>query len=723
MIVKILIRRDTTENWTLVNPILGQGEFGIEIFQDGNRKIKIGDGITSWMNLPYAYISAEEFAEHITDPNAHGISGLFGALNDENNQIKDNISGVIGDVEAVRNKVNNLENSNAGIAAAVNNISSAVGQNKIDSDNNFNNLNASVLTINGKITTLETANGNVNVNLTNLENRINQNKIDADYEVNGIKNRVTALESSDVINKNDIQTLRNDVLDIQQNTNYSGLTQTIGRVDALETDVGILKNKTGILETSAAQNASDVAVINGSVSNLNARVNNLETSDSNMVEDVNNFKNYIDGRVSNAEYDVVNLQNDVTNIKWDIADIKNTGLYNSNDIVDLKNRFDDYANGNDAIISEIHADITNIKWDVANLQNANNDHPGGDLTDFDYLNSKINNHVNNDTDAHGIDDIKDKIDDVESDLNVKIDDANADLIAANTNLNNHVNNDTDAHGIDDIKSDVAEINLEITGLKETVENIDIVSIKGSVDSFAELPDPTDLLDGTAYIVEEDENLDGVTTIYAAINGAWEFIGRFNIDLSNYYTKQEVDDLLNEKADRADTFTKSEANDNFASKSTAIRNDVTNQQNIIGTLSMGNNKVTDVAAPTNNNDAANKSYVDLRTVDYSTNEQATGLKWIDGKPIYRKTFTGTITAAANAITSTPVPLVSENLVNCGGWVAAYNNTNSARIQLGYYYSGAFFASIYLDTNNLNIISQSNSPRSNAQYQVWVEYTKP
>ena len=48
---KIQIRRDTTA-WITKNPILAVGEFGFEI--DTN-KIKIGDGVTAWIDLPYIH--------------------------------------------------------------------------------------------------------------------------------------------------------------------------------------------------------------------------------------------------------------------------------------------------------------------------------------------------------------------------------------------------------------------------------------------------------------------------------------------------------------------------------------------------------------------------------------------------------------------------------------------------------------------------------------------
>ena len=48
--VKILLRNDVSTIWTSVNPILGQGEIGIE---SDTRKLKIGDGILTWNLLNY----------------------------------------------------------------------------------------------------------------------------------------------------------------------------------------------------------------------------------------------------------------------------------------------------------------------------------------------------------------------------------------------------------------------------------------------------------------------------------------------------------------------------------------------------------------------------------------------------------------------------------------------------------------------------------------------
>ena len=49
-ITKIQLRHDTAANWTSVNPVLLEGEVGIET---DTRKQKFGDGTTAWNSLPY----------------------------------------------------------------------------------------------------------------------------------------------------------------------------------------------------------------------------------------------------------------------------------------------------------------------------------------------------------------------------------------------------------------------------------------------------------------------------------------------------------------------------------------------------------------------------------------------------------------------------------------------------------------------------------------------
>jgi hypothetical protein len=51
MAVQIQLRNDTAANWTSANPVLAQGEMGIET---DTAYYKIGDGSTAWTSLSYS---------------------------------------------------------------------------------------------------------------------------------------------------------------------------------------------------------------------------------------------------------------------------------------------------------------------------------------------------------------------------------------------------------------------------------------------------------------------------------------------------------------------------------------------------------------------------------------------------------------------------------------------------------------------------------------------
>lgn len=50
MSFKIQLRRDLSSNWTSINPVLMEGEFG---YETDSRRAKIGDGVSSYNSLPY----------------------------------------------------------------------------------------------------------------------------------------------------------------------------------------------------------------------------------------------------------------------------------------------------------------------------------------------------------------------------------------------------------------------------------------------------------------------------------------------------------------------------------------------------------------------------------------------------------------------------------------------------------------------------------------------
>tara|TARA_R110000772_G_scaffold16632_2_gene47084 strand:- start:107 stop:667 length:561 start_codon:yes stop_codon:yes gene_type:complete len=59
------VRRDTANNWTNGNPIIAEGEFGIELesLNTPNLKLKIGDGVSAWVDLEYTLTQGEAGAD------------------------------------------------------------------------------------------------------------------------------------------------------------------------------------------------------------------------------------------------------------------------------------------------------------------------------------------------------------------------------------------------------------------------------------------------------------------------------------------------------------------------------------------------------------------------------------------------------------------------------------------------------------------------------------
>jgi hypothetical protein len=75
MATKIQLRRDTSANWDTINPVLSQGEPGLEV---DTGKIKYGDGVTAWLSLAYSGGDAYKPATHTATGRAVGIREVSG---------------------------------------------------------------------------------------------------------------------------------------------------------------------------------------------------------------------------------------------------------------------------------------------------------------------------------------------------------------------------------------------------------------------------------------------------------------------------------------------------------------------------------------------------------------------------------------------------------------------------------------------------------------------
>jgi len=75
-VVNILLRRGTAAEWTASNPILLEGEVGVET---DSKKLKVGDGLTVWASLPYITLTpaaASSLYATIANPTFTGTVSL-----------------------------------------------------------------------------------------------------------------------------------------------------------------------------------------------------------------------------------------------------------------------------------------------------------------------------------------------------------------------------------------------------------------------------------------------------------------------------------------------------------------------------------------------------------------------------------------------------------------------------------------------------------------------
>lgn len=75
MPVRLQFRRGTEAEWTLYNPILAEGEFGLAT---DTGQFKVGNGTTAWSSLPYGGVRGPQGATGSIGPT--GSLGPTGAI-------------------------------------------------------------------------------------------------------------------------------------------------------------------------------------------------------------------------------------------------------------------------------------------------------------------------------------------------------------------------------------------------------------------------------------------------------------------------------------------------------------------------------------------------------------------------------------------------------------------------------------------------------------------
>lgn len=102
------------------------------------------------------------------------------------------------------------------------------------------------------------------------------------------------------------------------------------------------------------------------------------------------------------------------------------------------------------------------------------------------------------------------------------------------------------------------------------------------------------------------------------------------------------------------------------------------------------------------------------INYSTEEQDTGLKWIDGRTVYQKTYHGYASAGQN-YTILQEGFSSDNeLIGFDGWYGEYN--------VAFYAGGTFFSYLSAFYNGTSLAITYGSSYRGKLYTITVRYVK-
>ena len=166
---------------------------------------------------------------------------------------------------------------------------------------------------------------------------------------------------------------------------------------------------------------------------------------------------------------------------------------------------------------------------------------------------------------------------------------------SNTYTKQEVNELTDGLSgeIDTVRKSVNSLNTRTSILENTVDDLraaqqlaDVVATYYDLQEYYTMPlDPDDKVQ-----ILSDDTHDGASTVYKWDGTAWVYIGAYS---SNTYNKNELDNLLNDKADKSNTYNKTEVDGKFdgvGAEFETLSNDILNLQTSVSDLKSVQNVV-------------------------------------------------------------------------------------------------------------------------------------
>ena len=142
---------------------------------------------------------------------------------------------------------------------------------------------------------------------------------------------------------------------------------------------------------------------------------------------------------------------------------------------------------------------------------------------------------------------------------------------------------------------------------------------------------------------------------------------------------------------------------------SVTDDSTNEKTVVQGIGLNQDSLDDIAGA-----GLPATFAVGSGFNYSTSEQVVG-RWIDGKPIYQKTLTGTTATSGDEA-------IAHNIANvdiCVG-IEGYCIQQGYAVPIGFYNGSAFF-SAFMKSTTLDLRYYATGYK-NCPYRITVRYTK-
>ena len=132
MVIRVTTRREFPNDWSKINPILGDGELGIEREDADTIKFKIGNGIDKWSDLPYCEVPSSTIDnsalnQHIQNLDAHGLDLIRAQLDNMDGNV--DLSGIQSDIQIIKDELSSLKSDMEIIVDTINQLDTINGGN------------------------------------------------------------------------------------------------------------------------------------------------------------------------------------------------------------------------------------------------------------------------------------------------------------------------------------------------------------------------------------------------------------------------------------------------------------------------------------------------------------------------------------------------------------------------------------------------------------------